>query len=180
VRLPSPPRFRLDWLFKPLFWLIVALAGVSLALLIWWTVWAFVRRRRRAPQPVPVGEPSIVTEGLEALPFLEDRPRDDLLGRARRHYEAGNYAEAIIYLFSYELVELDRSSLVRLSRGKTNRQYLREASRTAGLAALLERTMYAFEGVFFGGHSLDRPSFEVCWTGLDDFQRLIAAARGAS
>jgi hypothetical protein len=180
VRLTGPLPFDLGWLFQPLFWLIVAFAGVVLALVVWWMVWAFVARQRRAPPPAPLPRPFVATEGLEALPFLEDRPRDDLLGRARRHYESGNFAEAIVYLFSYELVELDRSSLVRLARGKTNRQYLRETSHLLPLAGLLERTMNAFEGVFFGGQPLDRLAFEACWRELDEFDNLVSTTRGVS
>jgi hypothetical protein len=180
VNLPGPPPFDIGWLFKPLFWMIVAIAGVALAIIVWVITWAMVRQHRSAPSKPQPDEPSVVTEGLEALSFLEDRPRNDLLGHARRHYEAGNYAEAIVYLFSYELFELDQNALVRLARGKTNRQYLREASQARPLSQLLERTMHAFEAVFFGGLPLDRHSFEARWNELSEFQSQIAAARGVS
>ena len=94
--------------------------------------------------------------------------------QARTHYEQGNYSEAIIYLFSYELVELDRSALIRLAKGKTNRQYLREAAATRSMKPLLERTMVTFEDVFFGRRTLDRSGFEACWKQLDEFQSLLA------
>ena len=73
-----------------------------------------------------------------------------LLGQAREYYLAENYDEAIIFLFSYELVELDRRSLIRLAVGKTNRQYLRELGARTALASLLGQTMVAFEDVYFG------------------------------
>ena len=50
----------------------------------------------------------------------------DLLAEARRHYQAGNYGAAIVYLFSFQLVQLDRRQIIQLAKGKTNRQYLRE------------------------------------------------------
>ena len=97
-----------------------------------------------------------------------NRPRSNLLEEARRQYEAGNFAEAIIYLFSYQLVELDKSQLIRLAKGKTNRQYLREIGARPRLAALLNHTMIAFEDVFFGDHDLDRERFEKCWAERDN------------
>ena len=65
-------------------------------------------------------------ERIENLPFQVRQPRSDLLGEARRLYQTGNYQEAIIYLFSYQLVKLDESHFIRLAKGKTNRQYLGE------------------------------------------------------
>lgn len=110
---------------------------------------------------------------VEALPFRITRGALDLLGEARRLYEQGNYAEAIVYLFSYQLVEMDKHQVVRLSKGKTNRQYLRELSRRRTLRQLVEQTMVAFEDVFFGNHELSRHRFESCWRRLDEFGSLL-------
>ena len=96
---------------------------------------------------------------VERLPFPVQRPQTDLLGEARRHYEAGDYVEAIIYLFSHQLVYLDKHDLVRLAKGKTNRQYLREMKSHRGIVRILSDTMLAFEDVFFGRHDLDRVPF---------------------
>ena len=90
---------------------------------------------------------------IEALPFRLRSGALDLLGEARRLYAAGNYGEAVIYLFSHELVELDRARMVRLAKGKTNRQYLRELALRPELSQLFEQTMVAFEDVFFGSSS---------------------------
>ena len=68
---------------------------------------------------------------VEALPFRVPRQATDLLSEARRQYEKGNYNEAIVYLFSHQLVELDRQHLIHLARGKTNRQLVRELVRAA-------------------------------------------------
>ena len=110
---------------------------------------------------------------IESLPFDVNRPRTDLLGEARRHYEQGEYGEAIIYLFSYQLVRLDQCGQIRLTRGKTNRQYLRELVSRPPLYEVLERTMVAFEDVFFGQHRLDRQRFELCWSRLGDFHQRL-------
>ena len=97
-----------------------------------------------------------------------------MLGEARRHYREGNYSEAIIYLFSHELVELDRFALIRIAKGKTNRQYLRELGPSPPLRPPLELTMTAFEDVFFGRRALDRAGFEACWNQLPVFEQLLS------
>ena len=121
--------------------------------------------------------PRVVTrvDHVEALPFMRQRSLDDLLGQARQHYLAANYDEAIIYLFSYQLVELDRRNLIRLAVGKTNRQYLRELRGRGTLAGLVEHTMVAFEDVYFGGHRLTRQRFESAWDRLPEFESLVAS-----
>lgn len=113
---------------------------------------------------------------IESLPFHVKRPRGDLLAEARQHYEEGNYGEAIIYLFSYQLVQMDRHDVIRLTRGKTNRQYLREVWPRTGLRGMFERTMVTFEDVFFGHHPLDREGFESCWLKLDEFHEHVEQA----
>lgn len=110
---------------------------------------------------------------VEALPFPVMRQRGDLLEAARQAYQAGRYDEAIVYYFSYQLVRLDRAQLLRLTRGKTNRQYLREVGWRSPAGAILEPTMLAFEDVFFGRHSLDRGRFESCWNRLDEFHAIV-------
>jgi hypothetical protein len=110
---------------------------------------------------------------IEALPFRIRRGDIDLLAEAKRLYEEGKFGEAIIYLFSYQLVEMDRHQVIRLAKGKTNRQYLRDLKRIAPLRTLLERSMVAFEEVFFGGHTLDRARFESVWQQLGQFDALV-------
>jgi hypothetical protein len=115
-------------------------------------------------------------DSIESLPFEMPRPQADLLAQARRLYEQGAYAQAIVYLFSYQLVQLDRHQAIRLTRGKTNRQYLRELLSRPELKRILEHTMIAFEDVFFGHHPLDRAGFERCWERLDEFHQNLTEA----
>ena len=111
---------------------------------------------------------------VEALPAGVGRKRGDLLDAARECYQQGQYREAIVYLFSYQLVRLDKNQLIRLAKGKTNRQYLRELGRRLTLRRLLEQTMVAFEEVFFGNYAIDRARFESVWSRLNDFESLVA------
>ncbi len=176
VEEPKKPRKKWDLSFGPLLDIIVwSSLGLILAAVVY-LLFLFARNQSRAPKIERLETDEIVEpDQVEALPFLAERPRDDLLGQARRHYEAGNYSEAIIYLFSYELVALDRFSLIQLAKGKTNRQYLREVDRDAAVRSPLERTLVAFESVFFGRRTLDRAGFEACWNELPLFEQQLRA-----
>jgi hypothetical protein len=185
VKLPSEPQtpkssfsfnpgiFGIGSIFQLLAWLLVL---VIVALIAWLLIKAYASRDRAAQSAE--GEDSdrdarTEIDRVEALPFKINRNTTDLLAEARRNYEAGNYAEAIIYLFSHELVLLDRNQLIRLTKGKTNRQYLREILPLPAIRRILAETMVAFEDVFFGNHGLDRERFEACWFKLDEFNRLV-------
>ena len=97
-----------------------------------------------------------------------------MLDQARNFYQAGNYAAAIIYLFSHQLVQLDRRQIIHLAKGKTNRQCLREVGQAEMLRQLVGQTLVAFEDVFFGHHDIDRRRFEACWSRLPEFESLLA------
>ena len=156
-----------------IFWIVlVALFG----LLIYLLVRAFINAEAMpgtAGQEAKSEEARSEEDLIESLPFDVNRPQTDLLGEARRQYEQGAFGEAIIYLFSYQLVKLDQQGFIRLTRGKTNRQYLREIVSRPVLHETLDRTMVAFEDVFFGRHSLERQRFESCWFRLDEFHRRL-------
>ena len=107
---------------------------------------------------------------VEALPFQVRAASGDFLSEARRLYDAGRYSEAIVYLFSHELVQLDKHHVIRLTKGKTNRQYVREARGRPVLRSVLETTMVAFEEAFFGNKALSRETFERSWNRLNEFE----------
>ena len=65
-------------------------------------------------------------------------------------------------------------AFIRLTKGKTNRQYLREVGARISLRQLVEQTMIAFEDAFFGRHPLDQTRFESCWFRLGEFDKLNA------
>ena len=154
-------------------WITVILLLIVLVYLL---VRAFLMR-----QPDPLGSAARAGESdadaerrrVEALPLGKRRSRSNFLAEARRCYQEGDYREAIIYLFSHQLVYLDKNQLIRLAKGKTNRQYLRELGRRTAVRRRLEETMLVFEDVFFGNYSIDRARFETCWFRLGDFESLV-------
>ncbi len=167
---------RVNWNLGPLIEILAwSLLGVLLAAAVVLLIMFAINQQRAPKVQRTTTDQVLAPDQVEALTFLAERPRGDLLGQARRHYEAGNYSEAIIYLFSYELLALDKFSLIRLAKGKTNRQYLREVSRNAPVRSPLERTLLAFESVFFGSRSLDRAGFEACWNELPLFEQELRA-----
>ncbi len=176
---PKGPSFGTDWsglraVVETLLWLgLIAVLGVLVYLLV-----RTYLHSHAAPEAAeaPERETKAETDLIESLPFHVPRPQGDLLAEARRLYEQGAYAQAVVYLFSYQLVQLDRHQAIRLTRGKTNRQYLRELRSRPDLGGILERTMVAFEDVFFGHHPLDRAGFERCWQRLDEFHQSLTEA----
>ena len=159
------PLPELSGLLHLLAWTVLAVVIAALAFLLMQTLLARRREERLPSDVVKDGDAASV----EMLPFPVAAARGDLLAEARRHYEAGNYGAAIIYLFSFQLLQLDKRQIIRLSKGKTNRQYLREIGPRAVLMKLLEQTMVAFEDVFFGNRQLPRERFEIV---LDAFERV--------
>ena len=176
------------WLFKAPNWSIPDWVFLLLRILAWATlvllviaivifmVKAFVgiedgfTERGRASDDLSLGGD---VDRVDALPFQLKGPRGDLLAEARRLFDEGRYAEAMVYLYSYQLVQLDKSHVIRLTRGKTNRQYLREIRRQSNLYDLMRQSVETFEDVFFGDHPLDRRGFEACWTRLDEFHHQL-------
>jgi hypothetical protein len=190
---PPPPRnpnwkwpewkgFNWKWSIGDIFW--TSLQVIFWALIVALFVWMVYLLTRVFLGRESVGaiaseesqhiEAGATADRIENLPFEVRRPLGDLLSEARRLYQQGDFGQAVVYYFSYLLVELDRRQVIRLTRGKTNRQYLREIRRQRGeVAGLVERTMIAFEDVFFGDHLLDRERFESCWNGLEEFQKQL-------
>lgn len=118
-------------------------------------------------------QPREEVDRVEQLPFNLRKPMSDLLTEARRLYELGRYDEAIIYYYSYMMVELDKHQHLRLAIGKTNRQYLRELHANPNLAEMLRGTMIVFEDVFFGHYELSRHRFEQCWQRQAEFENAL-------
>jgi hypothetical protein len=151
-------------------WLGITLLVIFLGLIAWLIAKAFLKDEVSEGITRKVIETSRDVDRVEALPFKIRKPTGDFLSEARRLYEAGEFSEAIIYFFSYQLVELDRHHQIRLTKGKTNRQYVREVRQRPNLRGILEITMFAFEDAFFGRKTLSREQFEVCWSRLSEFQ----------
>ena len=114
-----------------------------------------------------------IAESIRHLPFEMDVAKGDFRQQAQLAYQSGNFREALIFLFSHVLVTLDQAKLVRLKKGKTNRQYLRELSNNPSLVDYYGDVMVPFEQTFFGNYPVTKDVFDNCWRGLDDFQNTV-------
>ncbi|QDU58999.1 hypothetical protein [Aeoliella mucimassa] len=115
---------------------------------------------------------------VEELPVSLEKAPSDYLDEAQRLYRNGQFERAIIYLFSHQLLQLDRRHWLRLIKGKTNRQYLREIRRhgtaeAEQLSLMFEKTVLLFEEVFFGKRVPDRNNIDEVWREIDQFESLV-------
>jgi hypothetical protein len=172
---------RVNYFGSVLQWLGITTLILLLGVIAYLIVTAFLKEEVSESTTVrKVVESRKDADRVEALPFQVKTAAGDFLSEARRLYDAGNHSQAIVYLFSHELVELDKHHVIRLAKGKTNRQYVREARRRPNLAATLEVTMIVFEDAFFGKKTISREAFERCWQQLDSFQTELDRAQRAA
>jgi hypothetical protein len=94
----------------------------------------------------------------EELPFELEAANltiDGLWGEAIRAKQQGDFRRALMFLYSYLLIELDARQLIRLRRGKTNRNYGQELRPVVAVYPTFAATMDAFERAFFGSYELE-------------------------
>ena len=160
---------------------IYGLLVLGIILLLALIIWVFLNSR------VEIGSGSnnddfsrpdrSLAESIRHLPFEMDVTQGDFRQQAQTAYQAGDFRKALIFLFSHVLVTLDQEKLVRLKKGKTNRQYLRELSPSPPLVGYYGDVMVPFEQTFFGDYPITKDVFEQCWQGLNEFQDSVKTAR---
>lgn len=167
-----------DWFFFLLYYgILTALAGSLIAGFIWLLKsqeFFWVLRRHR---------PSDQAEDLQAqqakysdLPVELERGLLGLKAQAAALRDQGDYSRAIVYLFSYLLVELDTARCLVLSKGKTNYRYLRELARNQSLQTRLQRVVMLFEECYFGRRKITKQQFDSLWDDLPSFEEEIKRA----
>jgi hypothetical protein len=177
VEVSKPRNLNLDWGFSLgsvlqfLGWTVVVLLVAAVVYFVVRALWQRERRKAKGDEAEPAGR----ADRVESLPLPIDARRLDLLAEAQRCRQQGEYGRAIIFLFSHELLQLDKHGRIHLARGKTNRQYLREIRPWPALGGLVEQTTLMFEDVFFGHHTLELPAFEACWSRLEEFDKLVGS-----
>jgi hypothetical protein len=127
--------------------------------------------KRKSSQGIDI-DPTRISD----LPFDVARTSGNPLDEARRLMQAGHFDAAMVQLYGYMLLAMDRARAIHLQKGKTNRMYLRELRYGSMLAQIVELSMHRFEDVFFGRLSLTRENFMEVWERLDDFHLQLANA----
>lgn len=161
----------LGTVFQVIIWIAVALGLLGLSYIV---IVAFMKLDAKnvlGGGDEEVEEEEVDRTRIENLPFQVKRPNANLLAEAQACYDRGEYNDAIIYLYSHQLIELDKRQAIHLTKGKTNRQYVRELRERPKLSNILESSVLLFEEAFFGRHSITRNQIDRCWNQLPDFQR---------
>lgn len=148
-------------------WLVI---GIFVAGVLGVLVWAFLRMESNREPTVNSVPRRTMAESIKELPFQLESANGDFRQLVQQAMARGDYRTAVIYLFSHVLVSLDQKGLIRLRKGKTNRQYLRELRPHRSLADYYQRIMVPFESVFFGDHEPDPEEVSRCWSHLEQFQ----------
>ena len=136
---------------------------------------AAVRRRKRTVNEI---SENIVAQKakLSDLPFELDQPLAGLKAQADHYRNNQDYRNAVIYLFSYLLVECDTAGCIRLARGKTNHRYVRELKSYPDVQHPFKRVVELFEEAFFGRKEISQGRFEAIWNELPSIERSITTS----
>lgn len=140
--------------------------------------------RREPPRPSLVGSHALDEQTKQRIAELPAElrptnasPRSEL----ERLMQSGDFDLAVISLYGHQLLMLDRVGWLRLSRWKTNNEYLRETRHSdPAVGEQLGATVDAFERSYFGKHSLTRAQFDRLWQDNLAMEATLAARAGAS
>ena len=158
----------LPWLGPAVWYTIWTLIIVGLVGLLYFIMRAILQTSRREASGASAAEWNPAR--IEELPFeLASRP-DDLVEAAQQARARGDLRLSIILLFSEQLLHLDRTNRIRLAKGKTNRQYLRELAWDPPLRQLLRKSVHIFERVYFGGWEPTRKAADAMWKITEELQ----------
>jgi hypothetical protein len=118
-------------------------------------------------------------ERIKHLPAELRRTDVNLRSECERLMGQGLYEQAIILLLGHQLLLLDRAGVVRLSRGKTNGTYVREArSRHDQCGFWLRQTADAFEQSYFGRHEIAPEVFAELWRQNEQLEAALDIGEG--
>ena len=156
-----------------IFWVIAVVALIGLV------IWIIMNSRVEIKSGTDdISRPDrSIAESIRHLPFEMEVSQGDFRQQAQTAYQSGDFRRALILLFSHVLVTLDQVKLIRLEKGKTNRQYLRQLSDHPLLVGYYGDVMVPFEQTFFGDYPVTKEVFDQCWQGLDDFQSTVERTR---
>lgn len=166
--------------------IIYTVGGIALVCLIGLLIWAIYRSEDiwGAEKEKGKKKKRSMKDHIRHLPFEMEEQEGDFKTAAESAMAAGDYSHAVICLYAELLVVLDENDLVRLQRGRTNRQYLNAIREHEPLATYFQSVMTAFEDAFFGKHVISQARARECFGGKAEFeqqaQRIKAAKFAAS
>jgi Domain of unknown function (DUF4129) len=152
--------------------LLFLVAG-GLLLVLLWRLW-----RLYEPAPAAQDRNASVGEAARIAGLLPSASLEgvDPWAEALRHRAAGDGAAAVIWLFLYQLLALERTGRIRLSSGKTARHYVSMIDDTV-LADGLRATLGVFEQVYYGHRVPDPAAMESVWSRAEVFRHRLEAIK---
>ncbi|GIX00680.1 MAG: hypothetical protein KatS3mg111_4012 [Pirellulaceae bacterium] len=155
--------------------LVLIILGVLLLIILMLLVYYSLRYQSADPaKSIVVRSLAIDPSRVEALPFeAAEEEFFDPLTEAERLAKQGAFNEAVVRVYGYLLLALDRAGCIELERGKTNRMYVRELQSWNRLREVVETAMLVFEDAFFGEHAISAARFQSVWLLLDEFHQLV-------
>lgn len=154
------------------FFMLLMLAGGALFVVLLWRLWWL--------HDVGLGSGGGEADIGDAARIAGLRPGMSLEGvdpwaeAMRRRVD--DPAGAIVWLFLDQLMSLQRLGLIRLTPGKTARQYA-QALEDPVLADSLNATLGAFEAVYYGHRLPTAASLSAVWSGAERFRARLDAIR---
>lgn len=156
-----------DWMGGMRILLFVLLAAVAAALALFF--WRYWKRQKTSTvisaQAVPA-RPDLADENITA----SDLPENEWLAMAREQIAAGNLRLALRAYYLAGLAHLGERELLKITRFKSNQEYVRELGRRARskpeLLTTFGDTVLDFERVWYGLH-------DVTPDGVNDYQRKV-------
>lgn len=113
-------------------------------------------------------------ERIQELPAELGLVEGDLREQAVYWMQMGRFDRAIVALFGHQLLLLDRATLLRLARGKTNGRYVREThAADARSGEILSDTVTAFERSYFGRHAISHDQFSRLWAANEQLEQYV-------
>jgi len=144
-------------------WLMVAVVVAATAWLIWQLVRNLAAERGEPLAEVRRAAVARAVADLSALPFADAQSVKDPEAALARAIAARDWRRAVAWSYALHLVELDHAGALRVSKGTTNRGYLRmlaawaEAQPGRGvLPTLLSDAVSTFERTWFGHQPADQ------------------------
>jgi hypothetical protein len=143
--------------------------GGTLFLVLLWRLW-----RLRQPGAVVEGRAGTRIGEAARVAGLTDAPLEqvDPWAEALRRRAEGDLAGAVIWLFFDQLLGLQRAGLVRLTPGRTARQYASSLDDPL-LAGGLRATLGLFEQVSYGHRLPSHRDMERLWPLAESFRRRL-------
>lgn len=152
-----------------IYWTVVTIVGIGLLGLIVW----FIYKNQSTIGKKKTEDPYERARRIETLASEAAERYDDLLNAAIDALAGNDVRMALIYYFSWLLVEMDKREFVFLNKGKTNLEYWRELEGYDELRSIYRRVMKEFETVYYGGEPVSRGEFERVWELRTPFEKIM-------